>query len=371
MGAGSRRRTPPPGPGATDLLRWFRRVRRPLPWRANRDPYRIWVAEVLLQQTRVAQAVPYYRRFLRRFPSVRALARARQSEVLKAWEGAGYYARARHLHAAARVVVARHRGKIPGTVEELERLPGVGPYIARAVASLAFGRPVVAIEANGLRVAARWTLERGALASSATRIRLERALADRLPRRRAGEFNEAVMELGETVCTPVAPHCEVCPVAISCRAFRELADPSELPRRPPRRVRPQVRAAIVVLIDRRGRWLLQRRAPSGFLGGLWEFPGGKIDPGERPEAAARRELREETGFEARDLVPAGSLRHTYSHFSVELHVFRARPTGPTSRRLPAHRRWVRPNRIAALPIPKATEKVVRRLVPSDGAPGAR
>lgn len=359
-----------PGSVPVELSRWFRHHRRPLPWRTDRDPYRIWIAEVLLQQTRVAQAVPYFERFVRRFPTVRALARAPLSEVLKVWEGAGYYARARHLHAAARGLVADRGGEIPDAVDELERLPGVGPYIARAVASLAFQRPVVALEANGLRVAARWTLEPGDPASARVRSRLEQVLSEILPRAAPGEFNEALMELGETVCTPVAPRCGACPVAFACRAHRELDDPGTLPRRRPRPPRPHVRAAVVVLVDHEGRWLLQRRPPRGLLGGLWEFPGGKIGRGERPEAAARRELAEETGFGVRGLFPVGVVRHAYSHFSVELHVFRGRPAG-RSRPLPANRRWLRPERLAALPLPKATEKIVRRFTAAGTAsPGS-
>jgi A/G-specific adenine glycosylase len=345
------------------LLDWFARARRPLPWRRDRDPYHIWVAEVLLQQTRVAQATPYYERFVAAFPSVRALAAAPLAQVLKLWQGAGYYARARHLHAAARELVARHHGRVPETVADLERLSGVGPYIARAVASLAFGVPTIALEANGLRVAARWSREEGDVRRAATRARLERTLRDALGPRSSGEFNEAVMELGETVCLPADPRCGACPVAGTCRARLELEDPAVLPRRPAPRRRPHVRGSVVVLTDAQGRWFVQRRAPSGLLGGLWEFPGGKIEPGETPRAAAARELREETGVRAAGLLRVGIVRHAYSHFTVELHVFRGvgRPRpGPG-------RRWVSPRALSRLPIPRATEKVVRLL--AQAAPG--
>ena len=338
------------------LLRWFRAERRPLPWRRDRDPYKVWVAEVILQQTRVEQAVPYFERFLRAFPTVRALARAREGEVLKVWQGAGYYARARNLHAAARRVVRESGGRLPGSVTELEQLPGVGPYIARAVASLAFGIRTVALETNGLRVAARWTLEEGDLKTARVRSRLERALLTEIPSTSPGEFNEALMELGETVCRPVHPLCGRCPVAGTCRARAELPDPGAIPRRGPRPSRPHVRAAVVVLEDR-GRWLVQRRPPNGLLGGLWEFPGGRIEPGETPARAARRELREETGLKAGALRRCGVVRHAYSHFSVELHVYRGRRTGPPLRPLP-NQRWVVPGQVGELPLPKATEKVL-------------
>ena len=360
MRSAARPRDPRPLPGAVApvLLDWFATHRRPLPWRRDRDPYRVWVAEVLLQQTRVAQAVPYYERFIRTFPDLPTLARSPLERVLRAWQGAGYYARARHLHAAARTILRDHRGHFPSTVAELEALPGVGPYIARAVAALAFDAPVVALEANGLRVAARWTGESGDVRTRAVRERLEKVLNDARGAASGGAFNEAVMELGETVCEPQRPHCSGCPVAFGCRAHRELDDPSALPRRPPRRRRPRVRGVVVVLTDPEGRWFLQRRPPRGLLGGLWEFPGGKIEPGERWEEAARRELREETGVSVGRLEPLGVVRHAYSHFSVELHAFRAEVAPSAVDRAPEHR-WVSPSGFTRLPVPKATEKVAR------------
>jgi len=340
------------------LVRWYRRHRRPLPWRANRDPYRVWVAEVLLQQTRVAQAVPYFERFVREFPDVDALARAPAERVLKVWQGAGYYARAHRLHAAAQRLVRERDGRLPTTVAELETLPGVGPYIARAVAAIAFGRPCLAMEANGRRVTARWTREEGDVRDPVVQARLERTLASVLPRSDPGAFNEAVMELGETLCTPAKPRCSRCPVAFACRAYRELDDPGTIPVRTVRPRRPRVRAAVVVLSDR-GRWLVQRRPASGLLPGLWEFPGGHIERDERPVDAARRELREETGLSADRWVRLGTVRHTYSHFSVELHAFAARLSGTPSRGNRAGRqRWVTPSEFRRLPVPKATEKVV-------------
>jgi len=343
---------------APALVRWYRHHRRPLPWRSDRDPYRVWVAEVLLQQTRVAQAIPYFERFVREFPDIDALARAPAERVLKVWQGAGYYARAHRLHAAAQRVVRERGGQLPTTVDELETLPGIGPYIARAVAAIAFGRPCVAMEANGRRVAARWTREDGDVRHPVVTARLERALASVLPRSDPGAFNEAVMELGETLCTPLNPSCPACPVAFACRAYRELDDPGTIPVRTSRPHRPRVRAAVVVLSDR-GRWLVQRRPASGLLPGLWEFPGGRIERGERPEDAARRELWEETGVSADRWVRLGTVRHAYSHFSVELHAFsaqlpRTRARGDRGGR----QRWVTPAEFRRLPVPKATEKVV-------------
>lgn len=356
-------------PSTRALLRWFDEHRRPLPWRRDRDPYRIWVAEVLLQQTRVAQALPYYERFLTRFPTVQALARAPLPHVLKVWEGAGYYGRARRLHQAAREVVAEHAGRLPRSSAELQRLPGVGPYIARAIASLAFDEDVIAVEANGLRVAARWSLERGDPRGTPVRRRLEGVLTRRRSRARPGAYNEAVMELGETVCRPVRPRCGSCPVARSCRAYRELDDPGTIPRRRPRGARPHVVAAVAI-VERDGRWLVQRRAPGGLLGGLWEFPGGKVEAGETAEVACRREVLEETGVRIGALEPLGVVHHAYSHFSVELHLFRGRLRGRGVRGKRSDLRWLTPTEFARLPRPVATAKAVATLARHDATTAA-
>ena len=351
------------------LLRWFATHRRPLPWRVHATPYRTWVAEVILQQTRVAQAAPYYERFLRRFPTIETLAAAPLEAVLKTWEGAGYYARARHLHAAARQLAERRPIRLPSTVEELEELPGVGPYIARAIASMAFGVPTVAVEANGLRIAARWTLERGDLRRPEVRRRLEGVLARELPAGRAGAFNEAVMELGETICTPRSPRCDACPVAVGCQAFRSLPLPDDIPVRRRTPARRHVVGSIVAL-ESEGRWLVQPRLAHGFLGGLWEFPGGKVEPGESPEAAARRELSEETGLTAPRLERVGTVHHAYTHFSVDLHLFRGRLRGRPSPRPGSAARWLTGPEFARRPRPAATIKAVRLLGPP-AAPAGR
>ncbi|HEV2519832.1 MAG TPA: NUDIX domain-containing protein [Thermoplasmata archaeon] len=348
-----------PGRFSADLLAWYDRDHRPLPWRADRAPYHRWIAEVVLQQTRVAQAVGRYERFIARFPDVRALAGATEAEVLKAWEGAGYYARARHLHAAARHLTAGRRVRWPSTSAQWAALPGVGPYIARALGSQLSDEPVVAMEANARRVAARWTLERGDPRVGIVARRLAARLSDWLPPRRAGTFNEAIMELGETICRPVRPRCPECPIRWGCQARRELADPGSIPARRARPLRPAVRAAVAGLV-RDGRWLVHRRPTGGLLGGLWELPGGKLEFGETAEAAVRREVREETGLSIRGLERAGSVEHSYSHFSVDLAVFRGTPSG---RLRPEGRarsfRWVTREEFELLPRPAATVKAAR------------
>jgi A/G-specific adenine glycosylase len=260
------------------LLRWYAAHRRDLPWRRTRAPYRIWIAEIMLQQTTVRAVVPHYRRFLRRFPSLRALASARPDQVLAAWSGLGYYRRARHLHAAARRIDRRHGGRFPRDFESILSLPGVGRYTAGAIASIAFGdrRPVV--DGNVARVLARLDGLRGDPRSGAVTRRLwERA--ERLVRSAAdpGSLNQALMELGATLCLPAAPACPRCPLASRCAA-RAAGLQEKIP--PPRRLPPaRRRHATVVLVGRGGRLLMRRRGHPGLMPGLWEFPATGLDPG--------------------------------------------------------------------------------------------
>ncbi len=282
------------------LLAWFRRGARDLPWRRTRDPYAIWVSEVMLQQTQVAAVVPYYARWMKRFPTVRALARAALDDVLKAWEGLGYYARARNLHRAARGMK-----RLPRTAAEWREVPGVGPYTAAAIASIAWGERVAVFDGNVRRVLSRLEARDVAVPPA--------------PRGRPGDFNQALMELGQRVCTPRSPLCGKCPLAGDCLAL-ERGELDRWPVRKPARKVPHHDVAVGV-VWKAGRFYVQRRAEEGLLGGHWEFPGGKREAGESHEACLRREVREETGLVV-DVGPRlATVPHRYSHFSVELHVF--------------------------------------------------
>ena len=311
-----------------DLPAWFERHRRPMPWReatlnGRRDPYRIWLSEVMLQQTRADQADAYFRRFSERFPTVEALAAAPLDAVLKAWEGLGYYARARNLHRAAQAVMAHHGGRIPADYDAFRALPGVGPYTAAAVLSIAHGRPHAVLDGNVTRVLTRVFAIAEDAKRQATQKRLQ-ALADALlPPETSGDYNQAVMELGATICTPVAPKCPACPLNTVCQAFAE-GRPAAYPVVSKKAPIPHVHVAVALIFDKAGQVLLQRRPDEALLGGLWEFPGGKIEPGEAPEAACVRECREELGIEVEVEAPVARVDHAYSHFKVTLHAFRCR-----------------------------------------------
>ena len=312
------------------LLAHFDASRRALPWRVGRTPYRVMVSEFMLQQTRVETVIPYYERWMRRFPDWDALAGAALDDVILEWKGLGYYARARNLHRTAQVVRERYGGRLPADPDELRTLPGVGEYTAGAVASIAFGRAVPAVDGNVKRVLARLLdLERPAPG------RLRREAARLVDPERPGDFNEAMMELGATVCTPRSPECAECPVARWCRA-RKAGTVGERPARRGRgRGVRRVEYAVAVLVDEAGRTLLVRRPPKGLLAGMWEFPAVRVDGGGGVGVGAALPLA------ASDLRPAESLpvvHHAFTHLRAAYRPVIIR-VPPSTRRdgCPSHR----------------------------------
>jgi A/G-specific adenine glycosylase len=338
------------------LLAWYARSCRRLPWRETRDAYRIWVSEVMLQQTQVKTALPYYRRFLGRLPTLRKLAAADLEVVLKLWEGLGYYARARNLHRAAGIVIARG-GRIPDRWEDFRPLPGVGDYIAAAVLSMAFSRPHAVVDGNVKRVLAR-LLAIAAPINRAASHKVFQATADRLlARRRPGDFNQALMELGALVCTPASPDCAACPLSAVCAAHGS-GRVADYPRRVAARPIPAAEIAVGVVF-KNGRVLITRRPEQGLLGGLWEFPGGKLRPGESPAAACAREIKEEVNLDVIVAEPLAQVRHAYSHLRVHLHVFGCRfAAGRVRLKGPVDHRWIRIAEIDRFAFPKANHKFI-------------
>ncbi len=307
---------------APALLAWWDEGHADLPWRRRRDPYAVWVAEVMLQQTQIATVIPYYERWMARFPTVQGLAAAQLDDVLKQWEGLGYYSRARNLHEAARVVVHELGGEVPDTVEGLRRLKGIGPYTAGAIASIAFGRRAAILDGNVIRVLSRLADLTQDVTQSKTRRLLWRLAEALLPEARPGDYNQALMELGQQICTPAAPACHVCPVATFCLA-RQRGTQLERPVRPPRKNRPHYDVAAGV-IWRGERFLIAQRPAQGLLGGLWEFPGGKREAGETLAEALRREIREELAIDIEVGAPLARIEHGYTHFRITLQAFQAR-----------------------------------------------
>jgi len=359
------------------LLDFFDACGRDLPWRRDPDPYRVWISEVMLQQTRAETVIPYFERWLERFPTLEALAGASIDDVLQAWAGLGYYRRAHNLHRAANVVRDRYRGQLPGDPAELRRLPGIGDYTAGAIASIAFGLPEPAVDGNVRRVLSR--LHDLPDPGGAELRRLAAAL---VPDDRPGDFNQALMELGATVCTPRSPKCDACPIATFCRA-RAAGTQLERPRPKPSKTLPENDVGTAVIVADDGAVLLVRRPADGLLAGLWEFPGAIVEPGETPADAARRAAaaaleragRDATGAALRDDgTPIGSIVHTFTHLRLTYLAFRfaARRVAPvagtradgratdtrSAGRREADQVWIAPEDALALAIPAAQRRIL-------------
>lgn len=300
------------------LLRWYDAHRRPLPWRGEKDPYRIWVAEVMLQQTRVETAAPYYRRWLERFPTLKTLAGATEEEVLRAWEGLGYYGRAMRLMATARVVMEKYGGELPRSVAQLRLLPGVGPYTAGAVGSIAYGQPVAAVDGNVRRLLFRWFFP--SLVDHRGIEAVAQALVDP---RRPGDFNQALMEVGSAVCLPRSPRCGACPLAGVCGARRSGVSPPVSSLAARRRVSKAEEVVVVAWRKRAGKvLLLLRRRPSlGLLGGLWEFPGVQLEPAADRLSTAAAVLADLGLAGHAPPLPLPAVRHAFTHRKVLYHPF--------------------------------------------------
>jgi A/G-specific adenine glycosylase len=350
------------------LLEWYDQGRRDLPWRADRDAYRILVSEFMLVQTTVAAVIPYYERFLRRFPDVRSLADADEEAVLKAWEGLGYYRRARQLQAAARQVVEMHGGTIPDDTEAFRALPGVGPYIAGAVLSFAFDRPEPIVEANSQRVLARVVALRDDLKLAAARARIWQAAARLVPPVRAGDFNQALMDLGATICTLRQPSCLLCPLASLCRA-RQLGLQDSIPRVSPKPP-PTAVAEACAVVSRQGRILIVQRGPGRLWERLWEFPTVHVagpDPAGRSFGSSvtlAEGVRRLTGITAELGPPVLTVRYGVTQYRVALEVSRGEAHSGRPEPGPGliDVRWVEPARLGDYTFSSAGRRILSSVI---------
>ncbi len=338
------------------LLSWFSEHARDLPWRHNRTPYRVWVSEVMLQQTQVKTVQDYFPRFIKRFPTVQALAQASLEDVLKVWEGLGYYSRARSLHRAAQLVVEQHEGTLPADVQALRDLPGIGAYTAGAVASIAFGIPTPAVDGNVRRVMAR------VLAIPApTKTQLEEVVRKWISETHPSAFNEGLMELGAVVCQVKSPHCLLCPWRRFCKA-RRLGQQEAFPVPKPRKVLPHYDVAAAVILRDDERILLARRRQEDMLGGLWEVPGGKRENGETLQTALKRELQEEMDIEIEVGAHLITLSHAYTHFRITLYAFESRLLRGTPRCIECDEfRWATFKDLAEFPMAVTDRKIAQAI----------
>ncbi len=302
------------------ILNWYLSHGRILPWRGQANPYAVWVSEIMLQQTRVETVIPYFERWMDRFPTIIELADASEQQILSQWEGLGYYSRARNLHKGARIVVEKFRGELPHDLTELRKIPGIGRYTLGAIASIAFGLDVAALDGNIRRVLSR-VFDIAEPADSSLGEKILWGLAEKyLPKGHAGDYNQALMDLGATLCLPHNPVCSLCPIKSICKA-RALGLQNQ---RPVLKQKTKVPHFVVTaaVIRRKGKILLAKRPSKGLLGGMWEFPGGKVEKGESLEDCLVREIREELGVVIRVGDVIGVYRHAYTHFRITLHAFR-------------------------------------------------
>ena len=349
---------------AAALLTWYDAHRRELPWRAKlgeaSDPYRVWLSEIMLQQTTVAAVGPYYRSFLKRWPDVKALAKAPLDDVLGAWAGLGYYSRARNLHLSAQMVAREHQGIFPHASAELRKLPGIGAYTSAAIAAIAFGEAVAALDANGERVIARLFAVKEPLPKS--RVQLGKLAQQIVPRHRPGDFTQALMDLGSSICTPKKPDCLHCPLSKQCRAFA-LGVAEALPRKAPKAERPLKRGAAFVALDQRGAIYLEKRPEYGLLGAMLQPPLGawtKSFP--RPSAA-----RQQAPFRGAWKKLPGRVQHGFTHFELEMEIylaeFKARPNGEG--------RWYTPEELPSAALPTVMRKVIAHALGNGHISSAR
>jgi A/G-specific adenine glycosylase len=349
------------------LLDWFNHAAANLPWRRTTDPYHIWLSEIMLQQTQVNTVIPYYERFLQAFPTIQALAEAPQDVLMKQWEGLGYYSRARNLQTAAQQVIAEHGGKLPQTADELQTLKGIGRYTAGAIASIAFGEAAPVLDGNVIRVFSRlFDIADDTRQQSVKNAFWDRAeaLIEHVPAGRAGDYNQALMELGRTVCKPKNPDCAACPVSAYCAAYTAGVQ-HERPVKSKKAPTPHYDVTCGLIWNADGQLLITKRPEDKLLGGLWEFPGGKLEEDETLAECLARELHEELGI-AVDVGPLYmKVKHAYTHFKITLHAFDCTllPASP-----PPHCvdctdfRWVRIEQLNDYAFSRADRKIIADLV---------
>lgn len=335
-----------------------------MPWRDTGDPYKTWVSEIMLQQTRVEQATPFFLNFISQFPTVDQLAAADQQEVLKAWEGLGYYSRARNMHSAAKQVSNEMDGSLPKTYKELLELKGIGPYTAAAIASIAFDEKHAAVDGNVIRVISRLYGIEDDIRSSSTRNQIQTLADELIHNKRPGDHNQAMMELGSQICTPKRPDCEHCPVNDHCVAF-SMARTETIPYKSKAAKKPHKHIGVGIIHDENDQVLIALRPENVMLGGLWEFPGGKQEDDENIEQTVSRELKEELGVDVNVIRPFMDLKHTYSHFSITLHSFLCRINkGDPQPRSSQEIRWVKISELDKFPFPKANKSLTMKLIES-------
>ncbi len=331
-----------------------------MPWRTTKVPYHIWISEVMLQQTQVDTVIPYFNRFIAKFPTLQSLANADTQEVLKAWEGLGYYSRARNLQKAAKQLYYEHHSQFPTSYEHIQKIPGIGPYIGAAITSIAFGNPVPVVDGNVLRVFTRlWGLTDD-IRLPKVRDQIFNQLTPFIQKSNPSDFNQGIMELGALICKPKNPECVSCPISDHCTAFLEQKT-NQLPFKSKKAPPPHHHIAVGV-IWKDNKILIGKRKESQMLGGLWEFPGGKQEKNESLHQTAIREIREETGLDVEILSEYPKIKHTYTHLKITLHAYNCRIiAGRPQPRSATELKWIDLSEVKHHPFPKANINLLEHI----------
>ena len=339
---------------ADKLLAWYDAHLHSFPWRGINDPYKTWLSEVMLQQSRVQTVIPYYNRWVDMFPNIRSVAKAKVGSLLKMWEGLGYYARVRNFHLACKTVMNKYSGEVPNNSDLLSTLSGVGPYISGAIMSIAFNYPIPAVDSNAMRVVSRLSAIAGSASSSKKKVAM--VLSSLICNVRPGDFNQAIMDLGREICTPKHPACNVCPLSGFCTAaVNNTVD--KYPVKAKSREKSHYRVAVGIIWNNND-ILISRRREKGLLGGLWEFPGGKIIDGETATKCIVREVREKLGVQVRPGAFLKQIKHTYSHLSITLDAYHCDYIDGAPRAFGCSDwRWIKPEQISSFPFPMANHKL--------------
>lgn len=349
-------------PFASNILAWYKEHKRDMPWRDSGDPYKIWISEIMLQQTRVDQAWPYFERFITQFPTVYELAEANQQQVLKAWEGLGYYSRARNLHAASKTIVSDYEGVLPQDYDEIIKLKGIGPYTAAAITSIAYGKPNAVVDGNVIRVITRYYGIEDDIRSTRTVKQVQKCVNDLISHSEPASFNQGLMEIGSLVCKPSNPDCLNCPLHIECITTK-TARTETIPYKSPAKKKPHKHIGVGIIKRDDGKLLIALRPENVMLGGLWEFPGGKQEEGENIQQTIERELQEELGVQVHAYKEFMQLKHIYSHFSITMYAYHCtlisgKPSAKSSQEI----RWVDVSELEEYPFPKANKRLTEKLI---------
>jgi A/G-specific adenine glycosylase len=346
---------------SSSLITWFEQHKRDLPWRHERTAWRTLLSEVMLQQTRVDQALPYFEKFISRFPTIADFAKAEQDEILLLWEGLGYYSRARNLHKTTQLIVEQFDNEIPGDYESLLKIKGIGPYTAAAVSSLVFNEPRAVVDGNVIRVLSRFYGIDEDVQLNSVRKRIQEYANSLLDKKRPGLFNEAVMELGATICKPKKPQCFECPLQVECLAFAQ-ARSEQLPYKAKKVKVPHHQIGIGVIYNKQGEVLIAKRPDDKMLGGLWEFPGGKQEKGETIESTIHREFEEEIGIKIQLNKPFKPIKHAYSHFKITLNSWSGLwISGEPKAKESSEIRWIPVSDLPKYAFPKANRKLIEQI----------